>query len=610
MPPFKIHWQQINDVKKFFMIKKRYSILLLVLISPQCIHAATDCAAVTEIPSTECDALVTLYNSTDGDDWTRNSGWLENNTPCSWYGVTCGGGQVSELSLDWNKLTGTIPSQLGNLTNLTELDLGRNSLTGTIPSQLGNLTNLEFLYLNSNGLTGTIPSQLGNLTNLEILYLSGNELTGTIPSQLGNLTNLESLYLSLNSLTGSIPSQLGNLTNLESLYLYNNSLTGSIPSQLGNLTNLTGLFLYGNSLTGSIPSQLGNLTNLTELILSWNSLTGSIPSQLGNLTNLWELWLNDNELCGEIPVELKNLSNIPLPDEIEDYLYLIKNHLTASDSELRAWLNRHNPSWERFQTPCPQQQSKLQFSSATYSVVENKGQATITVTRTNSSDGAVSVEYTTSDDTATAPDDYTQTSGTINWKDGDDTDKPITIDITDDSIKEKKETLIVSLGNPTGGAKLGKPDTAKVKIKDDDKSFNCKKAMGIPKKECKALVTFYDDTLGAKWTNNSGWKATNSPCDWYGVNCRGGKVTGLALRSNNLKGTITKTLNKLKGLKTLLLNDNKLTGKIPKTIMKLKKLKELDLNDNCLETKVSKKLKKWLKELNPGWDDTQGDCLY
>jgi hypothetical protein len=60
MPPFKIHWQQINDVKKFFMIKKRYSILLLVLISPQCIHAATDCAAVTEIPSTECDALVTL----------------------------------------------------------------------------------------------------------------------------------------------------------------------------------------------------------------------------------------------------------------------------------------------------------------------------------------------------------------------------------------------------------------------------------------------------------------------------------------------------------------------------------------------------------------------
>jgi Ran GTPase-activating protein (RanGAP) involved in mRNA processing and transport len=42
--------------------------------------------------------------------------------------------------------------------------------------------------------------------------------------------------------------------------------------------------------------------------------------------------------------------------------------------------------------------------------------------------------------------------------------------------------------------------------------------------------------------------------------------------------------------------------------MKLKKLEELDLNDNCLKTKVSNKLKKWLDELNLGWDETQTDC--
>jgi Ran GTPase-activating protein (RanGAP) involved in mRNA processing and transport len=46
-------------------------------------------------------------------------------------------------------------------------------------------------------------------------------------------------------------------------------------------------------------------------------------------------------------------------------------------------------------------------------------------------------------------------------------------------------------------------------------------------------------------------------------------------------------------------------------LMKLKKLTYLDLNDNCLKTKVSSKLKKWLDEINPGWDETQGtDCLY
>ncbi|MEN8219513.1 MAG: hypothetical protein ABFS56_24810 [Pseudomonadota bacterium] len=69
----------------------------------------TNCATVTEIPSTECEALVALYNSTNGDNWENNSGWLKNNTPCSWYRVRCNGGHVSTLYLNSNKLTGTIP---------------------------------------------------------------------------------------------------------------------------------------------------------------------------------------------------------------------------------------------------------------------------------------------------------------------------------------------------------------------------------------------------------------------------------------------------------------------------------------------------------------------
>jgi hypothetical protein len=112
-------------------------------------------------------------------------------------------------------------------------------------------------------------------------------------------------------------------------------------------------------------------------------------------------------------------------------------------------------------------ENQLQFSSATYNVAENEGQATISVTRTGSN-GAISVDYTTSDDSATAPDDYTQTSGTLNWNDGDDADKTFPINITDDSTPENNEALIVSLGNPTGGAELGSPDTAIVTITDND----------------------------------------------------------------------------------------------------------------------------------------------
>ena len=153
-------------------------------------------------------------------------------------------------------------------------------------------------------LTGSMPPELGNLSNLQVLYLSNNQLTGSIPPELGNLSNLRDLHLRENQLTGSIPSELGNLSNLQELYLSNNQLTGSIPSELGNLSNLRGLYLYDNQLTGSIPPELGNLSNLRDLYLSNNQLTGSIPPELGNLSNLQHLYLAGNQLTGCIPAAL------------------------------------------------------------------------------------------------------------------------------------------------------------------------------------------------------------------------------------------------------------------------------------------------------------------
>ena len=66
--------------------------------------AQFDCGNVTEIPTTECEALVALYESTDGDNWNDNTGWLATDTPCSWFGVTCEAGNVSKLNLsgEWD----------------------------------------------------------------------------------------------------------------------------------------------------------------------------------------------------------------------------------------------------------------------------------------------------------------------------------------------------------------------------------------------------------------------------------------------------------------------------------------------------------------------------
>ncbi|MEN8219781.1 MAG: hypothetical protein ABFS56_26225 [Pseudomonadota bacterium] len=127
--------------------------LIIILLSTTLKAQAFNCSTVTQIPLTECEILVTLYNSTNGENWTRNSGWLETNAPCGWYGVTCNGGHVSELDLGYYK--GTYG----------------NNLTGTIPSEIWNLTNLQSLYLYSNQLTGIIPSELGN-GNMEIIQPS------------------------------------------------------------------------------------------------------------------------------------------------------------------------------------------------------------------------------------------------------------------------------------------------------------------------------------------------------------------------------------------------------------------------------------------------------
>jgi hypothetical protein len=124
-----------------------------------------DCNSISEIPQVECQALVSLYNSTNGANWTNRTGWLTSSTPCSWYGVTCDTGHVWVLILPQNQLSGTIPAELGNLTHLMGLVLEGNQLSGNIPPELGNLSETQWIRLDYNLLSGTIPPELGNLAS-------------------------------------------------------------------------------------------------------------------------------------------------------------------------------------------------------------------------------------------------------------------------------------------------------------------------------------------------------------------------------------------------------------------------------------------------------------
>ena len=145
---------------------------------------------------TDREALVALYNATDGENWYNNDNWRSDAPIGDWHGVTTdANGRVTKLNLDSNHLTGNLPAELGGLISLQELYLSSNRLTGGIPPELGDIAYLRVLFLYDNQLTGNMPPELGNLVSIERLSLSSNRLTGDIPQELGRLTNLGALAL-------------------------------------------------------------------------------------------------------------------------------------------------------------------------------------------------------------------------------------------------------------------------------------------------------------------------------------------------------------------------------------------------------------------------------
>jgi len=167
--------------------------------------------------------------------------------------------------------------------------------------------------------------------------------------------------------------------------------------------------------------------------------------------------------------------------------------------------------------------------------------------------------------------------------------------------------------------------------------FSCNNVTEIPVAECTALVSLYDSTGGNTWTNRANWKATNTPCSWYGVTCTAGLVTKLDLKQNQLKGSFPVQLQNLKNLTSIdlsanLLKEDKLDrlakptfiwgnfakmqefylasndlgGFIPSEMYNLPLTVKMSLDYNRLAiTATDTGLIRLLDVANPGWEQTQ-----
>ena len=198
---------------------------------------------------------------------------------------------------------------------------------------------------------------------------------------------------------------------------------------------------------------------------------------------------------------------------------------------------------------------------ATYAVVLDV-EPTANVVVTVSSDNG---------DVAAEPGSLTFTPG--NWQSA----QTVTVSAGEDEDKND-ELAIVSHGASGGNYDGVSVGFVTVIVTDDDTTVE-------------VLRDFYHATDGANWTNSGNWLSSRPLAEWHGVTVNeDGEVTGLALRDNNLVGTLAPELGKLERLEVLSLDRNSISGELPAELGDLSNLTRLALNRNSLTGAIPSEL--------------------
>ncbi|CAI7778397.1 unnamed protein product [Closterium sp. NIES-53] len=168
--------------------------------------------------------------------------------------------ELTSLHLGSNKLSGAFPSTvLLSMQSLEELNLQSNRFTQQASSSIAELASHQSLTnidLSWNLLSGSVPSQLGQMKKLEYLYLTGNKLKGSVPVALiQNMPKLYDLDLSYNKLSGEFPwAAFKTAPALEFVRLQRNTFVGEIPADAFKKSHVAHFNISFNLFSGSMPN--------------------------------------------------------------------------------------------------------------------------------------------------------------------------------------------------------------------------------------------------------------------------------------------------------------------------------------------------------------------
>ena len=324
-------------------------------------------------------------------------------------------------------------------------------------------------------------------------------------------------------------NEAGKVTGLS---LGGNNLTGSIPAVVAELDDVVTLDLSANALAGEIPRELRELQQLRDLLLDGNALEGFLPWNLGYMAGLRYFHIGDNKLSGVIPLEFTRLAL--------DTLYAAGSGVCVPPS-LSEWFEGIEQTDDAARCVASIDIDIVDLPSLTFYAPGETGE--------------LSATYVDAEGDSTH-------EASVTWSSGD--------------------TAVVSVSAVGRVTAVGDGET-EVTATYDSTTASIAVEVALPDNDRDVLEILYDRARGDGWTDGTNWLSDEPLSEWAGVETDdSGRVVGLSLRGNNVRGPIHSSIGQLDRLVTLDLSRNWISGSIPAEVGDLSLLRDLALSVNGL----------------------------